>query len=231
MNDSHAYCRAVEAHLCRRNEGTLIRIVGPAFDLVKGWAEAGIPLAVACGGIDRYVDRAARKGPRRRPIRVEFCEADVREAFDAWTRAVGVSAATASPERAAARRASLTHHIDRVVAQLTTLRGTGRAPVALDGALAATVNAVDALRAGSGSARGAAREALIAELAALDRTLIDAALTAVAPADRAEIQRAAAAEIAPFKRRLAGAQWEAAVAAAAGSLLRLRLGLPGVAFD
>ena len=87
--DVGAYCRAVEAHLCRRNAGHLVRIVGPSFDLVSGWAERGVPLSIACRGIDRYVDRQASKGPRRRPIRVEFCEADVLDLFDEWRRAIG----------------------------------------------------------------------------------------------------------------------------------------------
>ena len=31
--DIGAFCRAVEAHLCRVNGGHLVRIVGPAFDV------------------------------------------------------------------------------------------------------------------------------------------------------------------------------------------------------
>jgi hypothetical protein len=70
--DTGDYCRQVERHLCQRNHGHLVRIVGPAFDLVCGWATRGIPLRVALHGIDRYVDRQTQKAPRRRPIRVEF---------------------------------------------------------------------------------------------------------------------------------------------------------------
>ena len=47
--------------------GHLVRIVGPSFDLVCGWAARGVPLRVALPGIDRYVERQAPKGPRRRP--------------------------------------------------------------------------------------------------------------------------------------------------------------------
>src|SRR5580765_1882039 len=85
------YCREIEAHLCRKNDGHLVRIVGPAFDLVAGWETRGIPVKVACAGVDRYFERYYRKGPRRRPVRIEFCDADVLDAFDAWRRAVGVS--------------------------------------------------------------------------------------------------------------------------------------------
>ena len=42
--DPGAYCREIETYLCRRNEGHLIRIVGPAFERVRGWAEIGVPL-------------------------------------------------------------------------------------------------------------------------------------------------------------------------------------------
>ena len=88
--DIDAYCRDIEAHLCRRNAGHLVRISGPAFDLVRGWAQRGIPFKVAQQGIDRYIDRVNARGPRRRPARIEFCEADVLDAFDAWRRAVGI---------------------------------------------------------------------------------------------------------------------------------------------
>ena len=47
------YCREIEAYLCRKNEGHLIRIVGPAFEQVCGWANLGVPLKVAFRGIDQ----------------------------------------------------------------------------------------------------------------------------------------------------------------------------------
>src|SRR5512132_2332825 len=85
------YCRQLETYLCRKNDGHLIRIVGPAFEQVCGWAEQGIPLKLAMRGIDRYFERYYAKGPRRRPVRVEFCEADVLDVFDEWRRSVGIS--------------------------------------------------------------------------------------------------------------------------------------------
>ena len=52
--DVAEYCREIESHLCRKNEGHLVRIVGPVFELVSGWAAQGVPLAVAFKGIDQY---------------------------------------------------------------------------------------------------------------------------------------------------------------------------------
>jgi len=104
--------------------------------------QLGIPLKVAWQGIDRYVDRSSARGMRRRPVRVEFCEADVLDAFDAWRRAVGIhradggAAGEASDEAGrppgeetprTRGRESLSTHLDRVIVRLTSLRaGTPR---------------------------------------------------------------------------------------------------------
>jgi hypothetical protein len=233
MSDAHAYCRAVEAHLCRQNGGHLIRIVGPAFELVTGWATTGIPLAVACAGIDRAVARAARRPGRHRPMRVEFCAADVLDAYDEWARAVGsagIPTTRGGSTPAASRKATLGQHIDRVVTHLTALRGSGRVPAAMEAALAAAIAGLDARRAAASAARGAAREALIAELSAIEVALTAAALDAVGAEARADARRDAEAEIVTYRARLAPEQWEAAAAAATARLVRLRLGLPQVAF-
>ncbi|NOT44041.1 MAG: hypothetical protein HOP14_05490, partial [Acidobacteria bacterium] len=113
--DAGAFCRDVEAYLCRRNEGHLVRIVGPSFDMVCGWAQRGIPLRIVCRGIDRCVERQAAKGGRRRPLRVEFCEADVLDVFDQWRKAVGVAPAAAGTPRV--RTDSLPAHLDRAIAR------------------------------------------------------------------------------------------------------------------
>jgi hypothetical protein len=84
------YCRHVEAYLCRKNDGHLIRIAGPAFARVCGWAAQGIPLNVVFQGIDRHFERYYARGPRRRPVQIDFCENDVLDVFDEWRRAVGV---------------------------------------------------------------------------------------------------------------------------------------------
>src|SRR5262249_39856306 len=64
VDDAAAYCREIETYLCRKNDGHLIRVVGPSFELVSGWARRGVPLKIAFRGIDRYFERYYRKGPR-----------------------------------------------------------------------------------------------------------------------------------------------------------------------
>ena len=48
------YCREIETYLCQKNDGHLIRVVGPSFELVSGWAARGIPLKVAFAGVARF---------------------------------------------------------------------------------------------------------------------------------------------------------------------------------
>ena len=93
MIDPGEYARQVERYLCQKNRGHLIRVVGPAFELVCGWATAGVPLKIALRGIDRCCERLEARGPRRRPVRIEFCEADVLDAFDDGAVKLGLAAA------------------------------------------------------------------------------------------------------------------------------------------
>ena len=230
--DASQYCRELEAYLCQKNEGHLIRIVGPAFEQVSGWAEQGVPIAIAKKGIDQYCERYYAKGPRRRPVRIEFCEADILDLFDAWRRAVGVSGAHESEDEAGSgRRDSLPAHLDRVIARLTALRGGGRTSAAFDAAVADTVRQLDAFRAAARQARGAERASLIDRLAAKDARLLSLASQEL-DSERARNLRAAAdAEIAPFAGRMAAEAREAAASAAFERLVRDAIGLPVVRFE
>jgi hypothetical protein len=225
--DPAEYCREIETYLCRKNEGHLIRIVGPVFEQVSGWAAQGVPIAVAFRGIDRYCERYYAKGPRRRPVRVEFCEADILELFDDWRRAVGVSRldeGTAGVE-AAVMRDSLPAHIDRAVAGLTAMRASGRSET-FDRHVGEAVREPDRTRALAKQARGEARAALIDRLAAMDRELLQAARMEIDPSRSAALRVEAEAEIAPFAGRMTTDARAQAIEAAFDRLLRDAVGLP-----
>jgi vacuolar-type H+-ATPase subunit H len=224
MIETAAYCREIEAYLCRKNEGHLIRIVGPVFEQVAGWAAQGVPLPVVFRGIDQYFERYYAKGPRRRPVRIEFCEADILDLFDAWRRAVGVPSLGVE-EESERKRDSLASHVDRAIARLTSLRA-GNPPPALDAALERTVRELDAGRVEAKQSRGAARAALLERLAALDRELLEVARTEIDHARRDALRADAEAEIAPFASRMPPAAKATAVDAAFERLLRDAFGLP-----
>src|SRR4051794_23558508 len=172
------YCRQVEAYLCRKNDGHLVRIVGPAFEQVCGWSSRGVPIKVAYRGIDRYFERYYAKGPRRRPVRVEFCEADVLDVFDEWRRAVGVStvreiAETSLDDNAvdepAPHRVQLKAHLARVRARLGEVPGTPAIAAVVDDARRLTTELLDA-----GSLRGDARQSALDRLRTADVALVEA---------------------------------------------------------
>jgi hypothetical protein len=233
--DVESYCRDLEAYLCRKNDGHLIRITGPAFERVQGWAVQGIPLKVAEAGIDRYFERYYRKGPRRRPVRIDFCEADVLDAFDDWRRAVGVSLVASDdaggpdveePVPAPRPRRSLASQIDRILARLTVLRGSDQAGPVIGAALDDAVRALDALRPEAVQARGEARDVLLRRMTEIDAALLAASQAALDPAARSALEREADAELAPFGPRMSAAAYAQSRRAAIDRLVRLHFGLP-----
>ena len=225
------YCREIETYLCRKNDGHLIRITGPSFDLVTAWAAQGVPLKVAFRGIDRYFERYYAKGPRRRPVRIDFCEADVLDTFDEWRRATGLTAAgedrSADGEGPAGHRGpSLPVHLERVLRRLTSARATGRLDAGCDDLLDRVARELDAAR----GVRGAKRQALVERLAALDRELLDAARASLDDASRTALGREADEELAGFRSGMSPEAFARAREAAIDRLVRDLAGLPTIAF-
>jgi len=232
------YCREIEAYLCRKNDGHLIRIVGPSFDLVSSWASRGVPLRIACRGIDRYVERYYAKGPRRRPVRIDFCEADVLEAFDEWRRTTGVAAGVvagtprgddAPPAGRRRSSPSLPAHLERVVRRLTSARASGVLDGSFDRLIDGVSRELDAARQTAGGVRGQARQALVERLAALDREILQAARAALDEASRVQLKREADEDLAAFKAGMAVDAFARAREAAVDRLVRERFGLPTIA--
>jgi hypothetical protein len=219
------YCRQLETHLCRKNGGHLIRIVGPAFELVHGWAEQGVPLKVACSGIDRYCERQNAKSARRRPVRIEFCEGDILALFDDWRRAVGVvHAAAGAQSQITSRKATLAAHLDRVVARLVGRR-TPRSP-AFEREVERILAELDPLSNDARHARGEARAAIVDRLESLDRELMAAAAADLDAPAAAALRREAEEELAGFAARMPVDARARAVDAAYQRLVRESLGLP-----
>jgi hypothetical protein len=231
-DDPETYCREVEGYLCRKNDGHLIRIVGPAFEQVCGWAAKGIPIKVVNRGIDRYFERYYSKGPRRRPVRIEFCEADVLDVFDEWKRAVGVGWAggdSPSDEVPARKPGTLPAHLERLVARLTALRGGEDRR--LDAVLDEIVREVDAARGGSKNLRGDARTALVERLRMLDARLVQAGRDVCDTTTLQRLDADADRELAPFRQRMPAEAYAQSKQLCIDRLIREHLRLPVIAFD
>ena len=231
------YCREIETYLCQKNDGHLIRVVGPSFEVVSGWAEQGVPLKIAYAGIDRYFERYYRKGPRRRPVKIDFCDADVLDVFDEWKRATGVlsasvsSVAISNQQSAISNRSvSLPAHLERVVLRLTQARANGSLGDEFDALIDRAAAELDAARARAGGLRGEARQALLDRLAALDAEIVRQARATLDDGARSSLAREAEAELAGFKSGMTADAFARARDAAIDRLVRERARLPTIAF-
>jgi hypothetical protein len=223
------YCRQIESYLCQKNGGHLIRVVGPAFEEVRGWARQGIPLKIAFRGIDQCCERRLANSTRRRPVRIEFCAADIQQLFDDWRRAVGVAPADAPA--APARKPSLASHVERVVSRLIALRGIEGATPLPESAIDDAVRALDRIAGASQKARGEARDGLIAELASIDRGLVQLVAGSLDEPTAGRLRREAEEELAAFGQRMPAEARAGAVEMAYLRLVREAARLPHVAFD
>jgi hypothetical protein len=232
VTDPADYVRQVERYLCQRNHGHLVRVVGPAFELVRGWAEAGVPLKVALSGIDRCCARLEARGPRRRPVRIEFCEADVLDAFDDWRRAVGVAAATEeSADAAPARKPALAAHIERAIARLANSRGVGAAATSLHRHLEQSIRDLEQIAPSAAKVRGEQRAAIVAQLARMDDELMAAAVGQLDGERARQLRAEAEEELAAFGSRMPTEARAAAIELAFARLVREGAGLPTIRYE
>ena len=239
------YCRAIETYLCQKNDGHLIRVVGPSFEVVSGWATQGVPLKVAYAGMDRYFERYYRKGPRRRPVKIDFCDADVLDVFDEWRRATGIRSSDAAADapidgirdgirdpQSAIRttgRATLPAHLERVVRLLTAARARGALGDAFDPLVDRVAAELDAARA-AGGLRGHTRQAHLDRLAVLDAELMQQARASLDDAARGLMMREAESELAAFRSGMTAEAFARAHDAAMDRLVREAFTLPTIAF-
>jgi hypothetical protein len=204
---------------------------------VCGWATTGIPLRIAYRGIDRYFERYYAKGPRRWPVRIEFCESDVLDAYDDWRRAVGVALrprgrgeeappGAAGEEPTLRRGPSLTQHLERAALRLSSVLAGTRLPEPLASRAAAAAHEVDELRSRARGARGDARRAIVARLEALDAALSEAGIQSLAAPERAAIDADAASRLSAHRSRMPEEEYLRAVLELTARLARERFALP-----
>jgi len=241
------YCRAVESFLCRKNDGHLIRVVGPAFEMVCDWERTGIPLGIIERAIEKRHLRYTADGARRRPLRIEFCEGDVLELFDQWRRAVGapqvteqhtrgvsVASESDSDNEKSSSRSTLPAHLDNVIQRLQ-FWSEAHPPDCNDSELfqlvSKVVEFVRNCRKSANGLRGNARQEVIVKLKQYDEELL---VSIRASADEILMQRLeseARASLEPFRSRMASEAFENAVTIATNRLLVNHFKISSLSFD
>ena len=229
--DGGGYCRDIESYLCRKNDGHLIRIVGPAFGLVCGWAEHGIPLKVVYSAIDRVSERRDAKGGRRRPTRIEFCEREVLDRFDDWRRAVGVRSAADSEATRSRPRRSLKTHVAQVIERLTTWADRDDVPSGATAPLSHALDELGVILDRSGTARGSAREQLMGRLAEIQRRLVASLRDAADAPLYQRLRIEATRDLEPFRTRMPPPAFEESVEAATLRLFCEHMKLPRITHE
>ena len=234
MADVADYCRQVEAHLTRVNGGHLVRVVGPGFALVKQWADEDIPLSVVFRGIEQKAERHAA-GASKRPLRIEFCEADVRAVYDDWRRAIGVTARsvpegtdTLESDPSSTKRRSVPKTIDRAIDRLGRLAGRLELPGEFRDAMSRIIEQLSSLRAELAHTRGAARQVLLEQLGPIERDLLDHARAVVPDDVMRDVVARAEQDLAPYRDRLAPDAWARAVSVTVDRGVREHLELPSL---
>jgi hypothetical protein len=172
-------------------------------------------------------------------VRIDFCDADVRDVFDEWRRALGLAMNDAASDllTQTKRGPSLTAHVERAVLKLRSARASG-ALAASSAGIAAIDDVIDRLsgeldraRQAAGGLRGEARAAMIGRLAELDAELLAAARATLDDSSRRGLEGEADEELSEFRGRLAPDAYHRARDAAIDRLARERLGLPALTYS
>ena len=150
------YCRAIEHHLCQKNDGHLIRIVGPAFEVVSHWQQDGVPLKVALQR-DRSLLRtvlpqgSAPSSGAGRVLRDRCARRVRRVAARGGTDARASAAPDGAEPTVESRGPSLPAHLERVVLKLSNARAMGRLGAETDGLLDRLAIELDVARGRQGA--------------------------------------------------------------------------------
>ena len=240
-----AYCRAVESYLCRKNDGHLVRIVGPSFDLVCNWANNNIPLSVVERAIDSTYVRYYASGRTRRPVRIEYCEHDVLDLYGEWKRAVGLTDGTEADMVAPSGendevftdsrhpRRSIATHLNEVANRLSAWMSEQHSfsgSTELDRQVVEIMSAIEAARVGAEKLRGKERLAVIERLQMFDGALLASARAAVDGNVLERLHLEAIELLEPFRSRMAVRVFEEAVHAETNRLLAGYYRLPLVSY-
>lgn len=210
--EDRVYYEAVEAAFIRRR-GTPFLLSPSDFALAREWRAIGVPLEAVEAGIDEAFTRREERRAVGRVNSLSYCRDAV---LGAWERRAETSRGKGSSD--AGGDVDAKGALDALALALEAARS--RRPD-LDGPLAVALSAVARLRATLGTA-----EEVEGKLARVDRKLAKELYAALPEAERAELDREVAAQLAGAAARMDPPTLEKTTKALTRRSVRERLDLP-----
>ena len=237
--DVESYCREIEAYLCRKNDGHLIRVVGPAFEHVIGVGAAGYSAARRRSGRRSLLRALLSQGAapptgshrvlRSRRARCIRSLASCGRGRHGRARRGRRPACRGSAGRSASQpKRSLAGHLESLVARLTILRGSDKArPRSVRRLTGDARHRRDCVpRRRRQEVRRARR--CLSRLSEIDRALIGEATSALSAKNSQAIEREALGDVEAFRSRMPVDAFERACRAARDRLVRHHFSLPEI---
>jgi hypothetical protein len=217
MNYFNYFTEIEDAFVRRRGRSLLLSPMDWA--LIESWKEMGVPLHVALRGIERSFDSYESK-PRKRTVKTLFyCQEEVEAQFAEWLESqLGAQAeddgdgveeiSTTVDARLPFPRQSILEHLARARRSLTETgaarKGTGQLTEAVQRAAAR----LEELEKDFAEARRPDAEKLEGDLTTLEKSLDDALLQSIAPAELERARAETEEQLKSYKNRMERAAYE-----------------------
>ncbi len=205
MQERFTYFSDIEEHFCRRR-GTVLICSTLDWALMETWKQAGIPLEAVLRGIDEAFDRYdARPSKTRKVNSLAYCAQEVLAAAEEMQEA-SVGASRSEPADTGFAPADLAAYLERNAGELEALPPALPASVASLAAEAACT--LRELATGLRRAQVTPLEDLERRLTVVEEKLTAALLAATPDEQLVSVRAEADRELAPYRRKMSGAQIE-----------------------
>jgi hypothetical protein len=215
--EAQAYFQAIEERFARLRGAPLV--LSPAdWQMAAGWRRQGIPLPVVLRALEQVFATAAARGRRKPVLSLSYCRHEVEAEFARWRdAAAGAQGADPAPSRPPADR-----RLEAKAERLARCSADWPEPLQKLAAEARGLltDAAEEIRSGAEPA------ALEERLARDERKLLERLRTALAPAERAELEAACETRLEPYRSRMIADEYHRTLRHAVDDALRRHLGLP-----
>jgi hypothetical protein len=208
-----SYFTEIEEQFLRRRGGGLL-LTTLDWALIETWKDAGIPLEAALRGIDAAFDRYDQRPSKTKKVNsLAYCSQEVLAAAEAMKEAaVGAAAGQPAPSKSSAGQGfepeTITGFLRRNADLLEAAKLPHTAGISVHTVAKDSATTLRKLAQETESKKPARLEDLERHLTVLEEKLFAALLAATPDEDIVTVRAQADRELAPYRRKMAGAQIE-----------------------